>query len=154
MFFEQLNFTGNEAISNNIKLNFNHPIQDLLWCIHKGRIKNQRKYINFIYYENFKDYEEKYYKENGEIICKLNLDDDPDYYINHAKDYLKMGYNIRFNEINDSIIYEKENKMYDDDDEIMIILLNMKLINEYLMELFFTNKKQNIILGSSKALLK
>ncbi len=73
-----------------------------------------RKYINFIYYKNFEDYERKY-----NYIS--------DYYINtnHAKYYLKMGYNIRFEEINDSIIYEKESKMYDDD-EIMEILFNMK----------------------------
>ena len=140
MFFEQLFFTGNEAILNNIKLNFNHPIKELVWDIPKKRFKNQRKYLNFIYYENFEDYEDKYYTENGEIICKLNLDDNPDYYINHAKDYLKMGYNIRFDEINDSIIYEKENKLYNDD-EIMNILLNMKLISEDLMELFIANKK-------------
>lgn len=139
MFFG-LNFTGIEAISNKIKLNFNHPIKELVWGVPKKRFKNPRKYVNFIYYENFEDYEDKYYTENGEIICKLNLDDNPDYYINHAKDYLKMDYNIRFDEINDSIIYEKENKLYNDD-EIMNILLNMKLISEDLMELFIANKK-------------
>ena len=32
---EQLQFTGKESASNKIKLNFNHPVKELVWVVHK-----------------------------------------------------------------------------------------------------------------------
>ena len=32
---EQLQFTGRESASNKIKLNFNHPVKELVWVVHK-----------------------------------------------------------------------------------------------------------------------
>ena len=33
---EQLQFTGRESASNKIKLNFNHPVKELVWVVHQG----------------------------------------------------------------------------------------------------------------------
>ena len=133
MFFEQLFFTGNEAILNNIKLNFNHPIKELVWDIPKKRFKNSRKYVNFIYYENFKDYEEKHYKENANENFQYILKNMQGYRIFLATDYLNLNYNIRFGDMNDSIIYKKENKLYTDN-KIINILHNMNLINKDILD--------------------
>ena len=128
------NFIGNEAISNNIKLNFNHPMKELVWFTQKERFKNPREYVNFTYYENFEDYKEKYYKENMNEKAHFILKNNADYHIALAKKYLQLNYNIRFEEMNDSIIYEKENELYTDD-KITNILHNMNLLNKDLLDL-------------------
>ena len=38
---EQLQFTGNESASNKIKLNFNHPVKELVWVVHEPAESNQ-----------------------------------------------------------------------------------------------------------------
>ncbi len=125
MFFEQLNFTGNEAISNNIKLNFNHPMKELVWCTQKERFKNPREYVNFIYYKNFDDYRFKLYGRS------YYTDTD----IRHLREYSNINCDIKFKEIIDGLIYENENenenKLYTDV-ELFNIVRNMKYDEELL----------------------
>ena len=55
---EQLQFTGRESASNKIKLNFNHPVKELVWVVHQAAAsssdsgssitnKNNRNWFNF-----------------------------------------------------------------------------------------------------------
>ena len=55
---EQLQFTGRESASNKIKLNFNHPVKELVWVVHEaaagnsdsGEVttnKNNRNWFNY-----------------------------------------------------------------------------------------------------------
>ena len=88
---------------------------------------NARKYVNFIYHKNFKDYEEKCHIELNIYENSQHFKNMAYYRIILAKNYLKMGYNIRFDEINDIIIYKKESKIYDDL-KMFDLLLNMRLI--------------------------
>jgi hypothetical protein len=38
---EQLQFTGRESASNKIKLNFNHPVKELVWVVHDPAAKEE-----------------------------------------------------------------------------------------------------------------
>ena len=53
---EQLQFTGRESASNKIKLNFNHPVKELVWVVHQAANdasnttatnQNNRNWFNF-----------------------------------------------------------------------------------------------------------
>jgi hypothetical protein len=55
---EQLQFTGRESASNKIKLNFNHPVKELVWVVHQAAAvdsdsgeailnKNNRNWFNY-----------------------------------------------------------------------------------------------------------
>ena len=43
---EQLQFTGRESATNKIKLNFNHPVKELIWVVHDTSI-NAQDWFNY-----------------------------------------------------------------------------------------------------------
>ena len=43
---EQLQFTGRESVSNKVKLNFNHPVKELIWVVNKEE-KSNNDWFNF-----------------------------------------------------------------------------------------------------------
>jgi hypothetical protein len=43
---EQLQFTGKESAENKIKLNFNHPVKELVWVMHNKDTKNE-EWMNY-----------------------------------------------------------------------------------------------------------
>ena len=43
---EQLQFTGRESVSNKVKLNFNHPVKELIWIVNKED-KSNNDWFNF-----------------------------------------------------------------------------------------------------------
>ena len=43
---EQLQFTGRESVSNKVKLNFNHPVKELIWVVNKED-KSNNDWFNF-----------------------------------------------------------------------------------------------------------
>ena len=43
---EQLQFTGKESATNKIKLNFNHPVKELIWVVHDNKL-NAEDWFNY-----------------------------------------------------------------------------------------------------------
>ena len=65
---EQLQFTGKESAENKIKLNFNHPVKELVWVMHNKETTNE-EWMN---YTNVVDVLSK--KSDGTL---LHLSNDP-----------------------------------------------------------------------------
>ena len=107
-----------------------------------------RKYINFTYYKNFEDYEKKYRIENKKIIREKRYRDQPNYYINLAKEYLYLGYGVTFKEISNSIIYEKANNSYTDSN-ILDTLFIMNLIPFFIISSFMKNAPIQCLLSNN-----
>tara|TARA_B110000858_G_scaffold196010_1_gene253750 strand:+ start:9303 stop:10958 length:1656 start_codon:yes stop_codon:yes gene_type:complete len=58
---EQLQFTGSESASNKVKLNFNHPVKELIWIVDKEEKSNE----NWFNFTNDKNKIGGYYSRNN-----------------------------------------------------------------------------------------
>ena len=66
---EQLQYTGKESVQNKLKLNFNHPVKELVWVVNKNE-KSNVDWFNFTNNQMLLELESKPYKSK-EINKKL-----------------------------------------------------------------------------------
>jgi len=82
---EQLQFTGSETVSsgaNRVKLNFNHPVKELVWVLQRGSLTGSgtsNYWFNYVHADGFTtaptevNPEAEWVGENKMTACKLQL---------------------------------------------------------------------------------
>jgi hypothetical protein len=91
---EQLQFTGRESASNKIKLNFNHPVKELVWVVHEKTANSHTDNINWFNYTSDSDVLTTAENTYAEISAELGPSGSLDNAIKQAK--LILNGNDRF----------------------------------------------------------